>query len=59
MPTSEGVISTPDKDRVCMRNPDTNSSYCGRKKNKGLVQNWSHSQCVDCEAAARADGRLK
>lgn len=51
--------STPDNARICMRNPDTSRPYCGRKTNKGLVQDWTRAQCTDCAAAARADGRLQ
>ena len=52
------AISAPDNARVCMKNPDTQRAYCGRKKHKGLVQSWASTVCADCRAAARADGRL-
>lgn len=54
-----GFSSTPDNVRVCMRNPTTRLAYCGRKVNKGLVQDWAAVVCTDCRAAARADGRLQ
>lgn len=53
------AISTPDNVRACMRNPDTQNAYCGRKKHKGIVQVWADVICSDCRAAARADGRLR
>ena len=53
------IVSTTDVARICMRNPDTNAAYCGRKARKPLVSEWALAVCADCAAAARADGRLR
>lgn len=54
-------VSTPDNARVCARGAEPGRAYCGRKHKspEKFTGKNRPMHCADCEAALRADGKLK